>query len=46
MDFRQRIVSETPLRQIWNDHGVVNAKEIRELNASDIAKQASRNIVI
>ena len=37
MRFDERIVSQTPLRELWNDGGVVSAKELRELNASDVA---------
>jgi hypothetical protein len=36
MRFDQRIVSQTPLRQLWNERGVVSARELRELSASDI----------
>ena len=38
MRFDQRIVSQTPLRELWDEHGVVSVKELRELNASDIAE--------
>ena len=37
MRFDQRIVSQTPLHELWNDRGVVSEKELRELNAADIA---------
>ncbi len=37
MRFDQRIVSRTPLHGLWNDRGVVSEKELRELNAADIA---------
>ncbi|HLM58984.1 MAG TPA: hypothetical protein VK422_22965 [Pyrinomonadaceae bacterium] len=38
MRFDQRIVSQMPLRELWNGRGVVSVKELRELNASDIAE--------
>jgi len=38
MRFDQRIVSQTPLHELWNDRGVVTDKELRELNAADIAE--------
>jgi len=38
MRFDERIVSQTPFHELWNDRGVVSAKEMRELNASDIAE--------
>jgi hypothetical protein len=38
MRFDQRTVSQMPLRELWNEHGVVRATELRELNASDIAE--------
>lgn len=38
MRFDRRIVSQTPLHELWNDRGVVSAKEMCELNASDIAE--------
>jgi hypothetical protein len=38
MRFDQRIVSQTPLHKLWNDRGVVSEKELRELNAADIAE--------
>lgn len=38
MRFNQRVVSQTPLRELWNDCGVVSAKEVQELNATDIAE--------
>ncbi|HZH31970.1 MAG TPA: hypothetical protein VEY11_14485 [Pyrinomonadaceae bacterium] len=38
MRFDQRTVSQMPLRELWNERGVVSAKELRELNASDIAE--------
>ena len=37
MRFDQRIVSQMPLHELWNEHGVVSAKELRELSASDMA---------
>lgn len=37
MRFDQRIVSQTPLHELWNDRGVESEKELRELNAADIA---------
>ena len=37
MRFDQRVVSQTPLHELWNDRGVVSEKELRELNAADIA---------
>jgi len=38
MRFDQRIVSQTPLHELWNERGVVSEKELRELSASDIAE--------
>ena len=38
MSFERRIVIQTPLNEIWNARRVVSTKEIRELNASDIAE--------
>jgi hypothetical protein len=38
MRFDQRIVSQTPLHQLWNDRGIVSEKELRELHAADIAE--------
>ncbi|MBA3241712.1 MAG: hypothetical protein H0T60_10850, partial [Acidobacteria bacterium] len=38
MRFDQRIVSQMPLNELWNEYGIVSAKGLRELNASDIAK--------
>jgi len=38
MRFDQRIVSQMPLHELRNEHGVVSATELRELNASDIAE--------
>jgi hypothetical protein len=37
MRFDQRVVSQTPLYELWDDRGVVSTKELRELNAADIA---------
>lgn len=37
MKFDRRIVSQTPAHELWNDCGVVSEKELRELNAADIA---------
>ena len=36
MRFDQRIVSQTPLSELWNERGVVSEKELRELNSADI----------
>jgi hypothetical protein len=38
MRFDQRIVVQTPLNELWNERGVVNGQELRELNAADIAE--------
>lgn len=38
MSFERRIVSQTPLTEIWDARRIVSAKEIRELNVSDIAE--------
>jgi hypothetical protein len=38
MRFDQRVVSQTPLHELWNERGVVSEKELRELNASDVAE--------
>lgn len=38
MRFDQRIVVQTPLHELWNEWGVVSEKELRELDASDIAE--------
>jgi hypothetical protein len=38
MRFDRRIVSQLPLRELWNERGVVSTTELRELNASDIAE--------
>lgn len=38
MRFDQRIVSQMPLRELWDERGVVSVKELRQLNASDIAE--------
>jgi hypothetical protein len=37
MRFDQRVVAQTPLAELWNDCGVVSDKQLRELNAADIA---------
>lgn len=37
MRFDQRVVTQTPLRELWNDRGIVSEKELRQLNAADIA---------
>jgi len=31
-----RIVTQMPLHELWNDHGVVRADMVRELSSSDI----------
>jgi hypothetical protein len=38
MRFDQRIVSQTPLHELWNDRGVMSGKELRELNATEVAE--------
>lgn len=38
MRFDQRVVSQTPLHELWDDHGIVSEKELRELGASDVAE--------
>jgi hypothetical protein len=38
MRFDRRIVVQTPLYEIWNDRRVVSEKELRALNASEIAE--------
>jgi len=38
MRFDQRVVSQTPLEELWNDQGVVSSTELRDLNALEIAE--------
>lgn len=38
MRFDQRIVSRTPLHELWNDCGIVSTSELRDLNAPDVAE--------
>jgi hypothetical protein len=38
MGFDQRIVSQTPLHELWNTCGIVSDKELCKLRAADIAR--------
>ena len=37
MELNQRIVSQMPQNELWNDHRIVSTKKIRSLSADDIA---------
>ena len=37
MKYELRIVSQMPLREIWDDHGIVSENTICELSSSDVA---------
>ena len=37
MELNQRIVSQMPLHELWNEHRIVSTKKIRDLSADDIA---------
>lgn len=38
MRFDRRVVVQTPLRELWDERGVVSRRELRDLNAADIAE--------
>ena len=40
-----RIVSQMPLHELWNDHGVVRADMVREVSSSDIIELLRENRV-
>jgi len=40
-----RIVSQMPLQELWNDHGVVRADMVREVSSSDIIELLRENRV-
>ena len=38
MRFDQRVVSQTPLHELWDDRGVVSTGVLRDLNGPDVAE--------
>jgi hypothetical protein len=45
MQSSQRLITELPLHELWNDDGVVQSRKVRDLSIEDLRELVSRGAV-
>jgi hypothetical protein len=45
MNWSQKIISQLPLKELWDDNGVLDSQKLRDLSATDIRQLLSTGTV-